>query len=674
MSIKSFLPLAVFAIAAIPARGAASHMIPAAPRAICTGLTTLPNDRSSGTSQRGGGLQVAMLELPASLESATPSSCYPPLSFATPGVPAGTAGSKYSASLAANGGQPPYSWSFGQSALPPGFSISSNGTITGTPQQAGTYPFHVIVSDSLKNNVLASLVLTVNPADPTTPPPPTNPPPTDPPPTNPPPTNPPPTNPPPTNPPPPNPPPPGPPPSGKPLTACKDLTSGGKYYLANDVSSPGTCFGIDADGISLNLNGHTITYGTGGGTTPTPAIEGHDCWFVTGHFIGGPCGTRHGGVEVYNGKIIQSPNSAPFSDAFSFGQGTFSSAPYIHDITATIQNQGAQFYYSTFMVPGARIENNNITDHVTNIQLPGQGMLSARAAFQGQAIAILGPENNPGSGDTITGNKLVGGPQGGIRSVNQNTMISNNDISMDAYYSNDYCFEVSAAGTTVTNNNCHPISGRGINIDAGNVTVSNNTFNVTELLQNMEYGTNGQPGCEGGGAYGIRFKFMPFKSTFNMNNDVITNNNVTVTAGPCQGIGVQFGLVPANGSINVSGNTFTMINLNQGQPDYAISMDAAFGNGVSVTGNTFSATTAFVDGEWDGFSNFTIGHNTWVGTPAHTVYAWDGRCDPSTNNPSPECPSSVTVTDPLPNTVQCGNYSEATVTVNGQVTQCKAQH
>jgi hypothetical protein len=663
MSIKSFLPIAVFAIAAISARGATSHMIPAAPRAICTGLTALPNVRASGTSQRGGGSQMAMLEMPASMESAIPSSCYPPLSFATPGVPAGTAGSQYTALLVANGGQPPYSWSFGQSALPPGFSISSNGTISGTPQQAGTYPFHVVVSDSLKNNVLASLVLTVNPADPTNPPPPTSPPPT----------NPPPTNPPPPNPPVPNPPPAGPPPSGKALTACKDLTSGGNYYLANDVSSPGTCFGIDADGISLNLNGHTITYGTGGGTTPTPAIEGHDCWFVTGHFIGGPCGSRHGGVEVYNGTIIQSASSAPFSDAFSFGEGTFSSAPYIHDITATIQNQGAQFYYSTFMVPGARIENNKITDHVTNIQLPGQGMLSARSQYQGQTIAILGPENNPGSGDTISGNTIVGGPQGGIRSVNQNTVISNNDISMDSNYSNDYCFQVSAAGTKVTNNNCHPISGRGIDIDAGNVTVSNNTFNVTELMQNLEYGRNGQPGCEGGGAYGIRFKYIPFNSSFNLNNDLISNNTFVVTAGPCQAVGVQFVLTPTNASVSVTGNKVTTVNLNQGQPDYSVGFTGAHGEGISVTGNTFTSATGYVFGEWDGYNNFTIGHNTWMGTPTYTVAAGDGGCDPKVSDSLAACPATVTVTDNLPNTVQCGPYSMAKVTIAGQVTQCTAK-
>ncbi|MHB1856301.1 MAG: hypothetical protein ACYCPM_02595, partial [Acidobacteriaceae bacterium] len=104
------------------------------------------------------------------------------------------------------------------------------------------------------------------------------------------------------------------------------------------MSSAGTCFGIDANNITLNLNGHTITYGTGGGSTPTPAIEGHDSWWTgTPNYTGTSysSSSQHSGLEVYGGNIVQSTNSATFSDVFAFGQGTFSSAPYIHDITAT---------------------------------------------------------------------------------------------------------------------------------------------------------------------------------------------------------------------------------------------------------------------------------------------------------------------------------------------------
>ncbi len=620
--------------------------------------------RTAPASVRFTPYLIAALAEGSGLASNTPpSSCYPPLSFATASVPPGMPGTSYIAPLSATGGQPPYSWSFGQSALPQGFSISPNGELTGTPAVPGTYLFNVVLSDSLKNNVTSALTLTVvsPPASMPAPSPTPVPPPT----------------PAPPSPLPPSPAPPAPPvrpPSGKALSACVDLTQSGSYYLAADVSSAGTCFGIDADGISLNLNNHTITYGTGGGPAPTPAIEGHDCWFTSGHFTGGYCGARHGGVEVYGGKIIQSPNSAPFSPAFSFGQGTFSSAPYIHNVTAIMQNQGARFYYSAYVPPGTRIVNNTINDGVTNIQLPGQGMLSARSAFQGQAIYVQSGENNPGTGDTISGNTIVGGPQGGIRTTNQYSTIAGNDVSMNSYYSNDYCFEISAAHTTVTNNNCHPRSGRGINIDASYVTVSNNIINVTELLQNQEYGKNGQPGCEGGGAYGIRFKYIPFNSTFSMVGDVITGNTVTVTAGPCQAIAVQFVLVPVNSGISVTGNTITSLNLKLGAPDYDLGFDSSHGEGINVSGNTVTSQSAYVYGDWDGYNNITVGHNTWTGTPAASIMAGDGGCAPGVKGNEVTCPASVAVTDALPNTVTCGPFSEAAVTIAGKITQCKSAH
>ena len=279
--------------------------------------------------------------------------------------------------------------------------------------------------------------------------------------------------------------------AGVALTSCGDITAAGTYYLASDVSSAGTCFGIDANNIVLNLNNHTITYGTGGGNAPTPAIEGHDCWSTSNPVNSGPCGSAHGGLEVYGGKIVQSTSSATFSPIFSFGQGTFSSAPYIHDITATFQNTGAQFYLSAYLPSGAKIENNTINDNVTNIQQPSQGALSARSAFQGQAIYIGQNNENPGTGDLIENNTIVGSPQGGIRTVNQHSVISGNDIAMNATYSNDFCADIPADYTTVTNNNCHPKSGRGFHVNANNVTVSNNKINVIELSQNTEYS-----GCE----------------------------------------------------------------------------------------------------------------------------------------------------------------------------------
>ncbi|MGC1784335.1 MAG: hypothetical protein WA708_17565 [Acidobacteriaceae bacterium] len=456
-------------------------------------------------------------------------------------------------------------------------------------------------------------------------------------------------------------------PTGTALTACGDLTKTGTYYLANDVSSTEGCFGIDANGITLNLNGHTITYDTGGAVN-APAIEGHDCWSTVNPVITGPCSSAHGGLEVYGGAIVQAVSASTFSPVFEFGQSnSISPAPYIHDITATFQNTGAQFYYSQYVPAGAKIENNVIYDNVTDIDKPGQGDLSARSAFQGQAIYVGQNNENPGVGDTISGNKIVGSPQGGVRTVNQHSTISGNDISMNATYSNDFCADVPADYTTVSGNNCHPLSGRGFHITASHVALSGNTIAVTELKQNAEYG-----GCEIDGAYGVQVEYDDTLPT-QPESDAISTNTIAASAGACPAIGLRVSGTAAGAGAAFTGNTVTTTNTGAGAADYALSFDGANGSGITFTGNTFSAKNAYVDIDWDGASAFTIGANTWKTVPTYTVMALDGGCDPTQTDTGAACPTSATLTDTLPETVSCGPYSEATVTIDGKATVCKAK-
>src|SRR5208283_5398768 len=73
----------------------------------------------------------------------------------TTSLPAGTAGTSYSATLAATGGTSPYRWSISSGSLPAGLSLNANtGAITGTPTVAGTSNFTVQVTDA--NNLSAS--------------------------------------------------------------------------------------------------------------------------------------------------------------------------------------------------------------------------------------------------------------------------------------------------------------------------------------------------------------------------------------------------------------------------------------------------------------------------------------------------------------------------------------
>jgi hypothetical protein len=73
-----------------------------------------------------------------------------PLTITTTSLPNGTAGTAYSATLAATGGTTPYTWSLTSGTLPTGLSLTaSTGAIGGTPTQAvSATPLTFMVTDS----------------------------------------------------------------------------------------------------------------------------------------------------------------------------------------------------------------------------------------------------------------------------------------------------------------------------------------------------------------------------------------------------------------------------------------------------------------------------------------------------------------------------------------------
>jgi hypothetical protein len=84
------------------------------------------------------------------------------LTITTTSVPAGTVGTAYSTTLAA-AGTAPLSWSVAQgSSLPDGLSLSSGGTISGTPQAAGDFDFTVQVTDSSSPIQTATQALSID--------------------------------------------------------------------------------------------------------------------------------------------------------------------------------------------------------------------------------------------------------------------------------------------------------------------------------------------------------------------------------------------------------------------------------------------------------------------------------------------------------------------------------
>jgi len=73
----------------------------------------------------------------------------PALAVATNAIPSASVGASYSVTLTATGGQGPYTWSLTPgTALPAGLSLSTSGTLSGTPTAAGADAFGVVVQDA----------------------------------------------------------------------------------------------------------------------------------------------------------------------------------------------------------------------------------------------------------------------------------------------------------------------------------------------------------------------------------------------------------------------------------------------------------------------------------------------------------------------------------------------
>ncbi|RKY17364.1 MAG: hypothetical protein DRP63_03830 [Planctomycetota bacterium] len=83
----------------------------------------------------------------------------------TTSLPDAVQGDNYSALLTAIGGTPPYNWTVGSGAFPPGLNLDgATGEIHGTPTSSGTFSFTVTLIDASSNTASSSLSITVNPA------------------------------------------------------------------------------------------------------------------------------------------------------------------------------------------------------------------------------------------------------------------------------------------------------------------------------------------------------------------------------------------------------------------------------------------------------------------------------------------------------------------------------
>ena len=87
-----------------------------------------------------------------------------PISISPTTLPSGTVAAAYSATLTASGGTSPYTFAVTSGSLPTGLTLSSGGTLSGTPSAYGSFSFTVTATDSASVTGNQSYTLTIAPA------------------------------------------------------------------------------------------------------------------------------------------------------------------------------------------------------------------------------------------------------------------------------------------------------------------------------------------------------------------------------------------------------------------------------------------------------------------------------------------------------------------------------
>jgi hypothetical protein len=135
--------------------------------ASCAGAAcgTLSNQTATSATYTAPGALAAKLSVTVTATSMADSTksapvsvtAFPPPTISSKSLPNATGGGSYSQTLQESGGVAPFTWSLASgSTLPPGLSLSSDGTISGTPTEGGPFNFTVQIADSGNPPVPAS--------------------------------------------------------------------------------------------------------------------------------------------------------------------------------------------------------------------------------------------------------------------------------------------------------------------------------------------------------------------------------------------------------------------------------------------------------------------------------------------------------------------------------------
>jgi hypothetical protein len=133
-----------------------------------TGVTLSSGGVLSGTPTASGTFNFTVTATDQTTPAATGSQAYtinvapPTLTLNPATLPNGTAGFAYSQNLTGSGGIAPYSFAVTGGALPAGYTLASDGSLSGTENSTGSFTFTVTVSDSTTPAATTDVTYTID--------------------------------------------------------------------------------------------------------------------------------------------------------------------------------------------------------------------------------------------------------------------------------------------------------------------------------------------------------------------------------------------------------------------------------------------------------------------------------------------------------------------------------
>ncbi len=393
------------------------------------------------------------------------------------------------------------------------------------------------------------------------------------------------------------------------ISGCGTLAQANTtYVLTQNVTTAGTCFAIGAHGITLDLNGKTVTYGTGSATrmygvaVPSSSITRRpyfpDTNIPDSAFVGAD------NVTIRNGTIVQGGTGTESYAIYLWGADNLT----VRDTHTTVQGNDTGNIYFNYS-GHSTVFNNTMVNNSTVVTNRHQGR------------DVLGWEGGSGYLD-VHDNTITGGPQYGIR-VRQGdatgpAAIYRNTVNHHGRVANPYAIGISIDNASVYENTINPVNGRGIHIaGVNNADVYSNTITVRE-------GSN--PEYSPGWAQGIKIE--------NGRNAKVHGNTITALAG--NGFGHAYAIdishdtttYPVSNS-EVYDNTLTATTPSTtywASPMHLVGINA--GNGYNIHDNTFITNNFNVFADYDSATDVLLRANTFrrTGTPVnpYILYFYTG--------------------------------------------------